>query len=616
MNELVRPHTNLIGQLLINKGLITSKELELALDRQNIIGEKLGRILVCLGYISLLELEESLSVLFNLPFNHLVPSDFDKNIISAELQLEYLNQRYLPLKKSDSKITLIIADPDRDQIKFLKEKYSNYTVNFSIVFSPEFYVHYHTIFSDTLSEHAVNALSLSAPEYSAKTVITSAQKIVLGALFLITLFFLIRDHISAIIVLNTLAILFLTLNFIFKFTLIWLGTRPRSDFKIGKEDFLKLPPVLPIYSIIIPLYKEAESASFIVNSIKKIDYPLEKLDIKIVLEADDFETISIFKKMQLPPSFDIIVVPHSLPKTKPKACNYALHFIKGQFVTIYDAEDRPDPLQLKKALITFSKSDGKTACVQAKLNYFNSNENWLSKMFTLEYSMWFDFFLPALEELNVPIPLGGTSNHFKVDILKSMGGWDPFNVTEDADLGIRFSELGLRVEIINSTTYEEANISVINWIKQRSRWQKGYMQTYLVHMRSPLRFIKKMNLKGFLSFQLFIGSTFISALIMPWMYFIFLCWIITATDIFHIYFPPVILALGAINLIFGNFYFIYIHMLGVFKRKNYQLIPYAIAAPIYWFLMSLAAYRGLWQLISNPFYWDKTKHGLSKVQHE
>jgi cellulose synthase/poly-beta-1,6-N-acetylglucosamine synthase-like glycosyltransferase len=301
-----------------------------------------------------------------------------------------------------------------------------------------------------------------------------------------------------------------------------------------------------------------------------------------------------------------------MPKTKPKACNYALYFSKGEYITIYDAEDRPEKDQLKKAIACFHKSAPTTAVVQARLNYFNPDENWITKMFTMEYSLWFDFFLPALERLKVPIPLGGTSNHFKASVLKSIGGWDPFNVTEDADLGIRFYQTGYTVEVLNSTTFEEANTQFGNWIRQRSRWLKGYMQTYLVHMRDPIYLYRTIGLKGFLAFQFFIGGTFFTALIAPFLYLIYFTWLFSNTTIFESIFTPTLLYISIINLLIGNSFFIYIHMIGVFKRKYFNLIPTAMTTPLYWIMLSIAGYKGLHQLFFNPFYWEKTQHGLSK----
>ncbi len=342
------------------------------------------------------------------------------------------------------------------------------------------------------------------------------------------------------------------------------------------------------------------------RSWRKLDYPKSKLDVKLVLEADDVDTIDAAKRLGLEAIFEIIRVPPSQPKTKPKACNYALRFARGQLLTIYDAEDKPEPSQLRKVVAAFAKASPETACIQARLNYYNADENWLTRMFALEYTLWFDFYLPALEWLRIPIPLGGTSNHFKLDVLRDIDAWDPYNVTEDADLGVRLTQRGYRVGVVNSTTYEEANVSIPNWIRQRSRWLKGYMQTWLVHMRKPVHLYRSTGMRGFWGFQFFVGGTFFVALMSP------LLWLAIFTGAMTSVFPPALLYLSMFNLLVGNGFFIYMTLVAGFKRDYMKLAPYALTVPLYWMLQSVAAYKGLWQLIRNPFYWEKTTHGISK----
>jgi hypothetical protein len=235
-------------------------------------------------------------------------------------------------------------------------------------------------------------------------------------------------------------------------------------------------------------------------------------------------------------------------------------------------------------------------------------------MFTLEYSMWFDYNLPGMEALKVPIPLGGTSNHFKLDRLIELGGWDPFNVTEDADLGVRASGRGYVVATIDSTTYEEANCRYGNWIRQRSRWIKGYMQTFLVHMRNPVRLIRTIGPKAFLGFVLFIGGTPFVFLVNPLLWLLLFWWVFTRSTLMEPIFPAWLIVISFLNLLLGNFLAIYSCVLAVFRRGNYGLTLYALLNPAYWWMHAIASYKGLWQLIVKPFYWEKTTHGLSTVQ--
>jgi cellulose synthase/poly-beta-1,6-N-acetylglucosamine synthase-like glycosyltransferase len=263
-----------------------------------------------------------------------------------------------------------------------------------------------------------------------------------------------------------------------------------------------------------------------------------------------------------------------------------------------------------------------TVCVQAKLNYFNSAHNVLTRLFTQEYSMWFELLLVGIMQTDVPIPLGGTSNHFRMDFLKKVGGWDPFNVTEDADLGVRLYKFRYKTAILDSRTWEEANSNVLNWIRQRSRWIKGYMQTWLVHMRHPVEFYKTVGLRGFIGYQAMILGTPLLPLINPFFWGMMIAWFLTGANWVRDMFPGILYYIATVQFVFGNFAFTYMNVIGMYRvirdsalkgRQpfSYGLIKYALFTPAYWVLMSLAAYKALFQLIINPFYWEKTNHGLT-----
>ncbi len=368
---------------------------------------------------------------------------------------------------------------------------------------------------------------------------------------------------------------------------------------------------LPVYSILCPLYKEAQIIPQFLEAIGKISWPKEKLDVILLLEEDDVETIQTARNMNLPSYVRILVVPHSFPKTKPKACNYGLAHAKGEYLVIYDAEDIPDPLQLKKAYLGFGKADKDTICLQAKLNYYNPHQNLLTRFFTAEYSLWFDVTLPGLQSFNTALPLGGTSNHFKTINLREVGGWDPFNVTEDADLGVRLFKRGYKTAMIDSVTLEEANSNVKNWFRQRSRWIKGYMQTYLVHTRGHRPDIR--NSHHSLIFQLVIGGKVAFVLINPllWIatfsYFALYAYVGPAIEAIY---PSIVFYMAITSLVLGNFLFLYYYMIGVAKKNQWNLIKFVFLIPIYWFMISISAMIALYQLIFKPHYWEKTVHGL------
>jgi glycosyltransferase XagB len=371
-------------------------------------------------------------------------------------------------------------------------------------------------------------------------------------------------------------------------------------------------PSWPSYTVLCPMYKEKAVLPQFVEAIGALDYPRHALQVLLLLEEDDTETIAFAQSMSLPSWFEIIVVPDSQPKTKPKACNHGLRIARGQYIVIFDAEDIPEPDQLKKAAMAFSRLPGNVACVQALLNFYNPRQNVLTRLFTAEYSLWFDLMLAGLQHLDGPIPLGGTSNHFRTEVLRGLGGWDPYNVTEDADLGIRLYKQGFRTGMLDSTTFEEANPNVGNWIRQRSRWIKGYMQTLLVHTRGGWDLRRTHDLH-FLTFLLIIGGKVIVNFVNP------LLWVVTISYfVFRSYvggpieavYPAPVFYTAVVTLLLGNLLFIYTFLLGNAYRNNHDLIKYGLLAPFYWLLMSVAACKGLWQLIFSPHYWEKTQHGL------
>ncbi len=369
----------------------------------------------------------------------------------------------------------------------------------------------------------------------------------------------------------------------------------------------------PLYTILCPLYREAQVVPQFVQAMLALDYPAEKLQILFLTEADDAETRKAIRALSLPPHFKVLVVPDGKPRTKPRACNYGLMHAKGPYVVIYDAEDIPDPLQLKKAVLTFANHGTDVVCVQAKLNFYNIRQNLLTRWFTAEYSAWFDLILPGIQMAGFSLPLGGTSNHFRTGSLRALGGWDAYNVTEDCDLGLRLKRYRMQTVILDSTTLEEANPQLKNWLRQRSRWIKGYMQTYLVHMRNPVEDFRKGRLYDLFSFQVVIGSGTAVLFINPLMWVllgIYIAFGHSVINIYHILFPGPILYLGAFCLIFGNFFYIYLYLLACMKRKLYRLLPWTLFMPCYWLLMSIAALYALFELLVKPHYWQKTVHGL------
>ena len=464
---------------------------------------------------------------------------------------------------------------------------------------------------DEFRRRALNDLRDHQPQFSAATTITSAQTKVFGAICAaLVISFIAAPHIAETTLVAVLASL-LVVTLLFRVVLLVAGYgnswRPPIAPPVPDDD-------LPTYTILVPLYREANVMPQLVQALRAIDYPKNRIDIKLIVEEDDAETTIAAAAATRDSQFSVIRVPYDEPRTKPRACNYALPFVLGEFTVIFDAEDRPEPDQLRKAVAAFRAAPAPVACLQARLDFFNAHENWLTRSFELDYLLWFGYLLPGLDRLGIPMPLGGTSNHFRTEALRAIHGWDPYNVTEDADIGIRLARLGLRARTLDSTTYEEATNTFPSWLRQRSRWLKGYMQTWLVHMRSPAELYRTAGFGGFIGFQLFIGGTFLSALVNPLLWLVLLFSHLFGVSLVG---PPLSNALSEFSgfgLIAGNTLFASLAVFAPRKRGMTELTPYGLTVPVYWLLVSLAAMRAVWQLARNPFYWEKTAHGLSAIK--
>ncbi len=466
-------------------------------------------------------------------------------------------------------------------------------------------------FSDKECDNAVNYLRQQSPKHSAVGVLSPSQRIifVVGAILIVAS--LIAAPTAMFVTLNLFFATYFILAVTYRIFLMITGRRRKVSAPLSRNK--SNTHSLPVITILAPLYRDANSLSGLSHAIDALDYPPEKKDIKLLLEADDFATIAEAGRLNLDRQYDVIIVPNIGPRTKPKACNFGLLRARGELAVIYDAEDQPEKDQLLKAAAAFSVGDENLACLQARLNYYNADENWLTRLFTLEYALWFDWLLPALQKLRAPIPLGGTSNFFRTEVLRAVGAWDPFNVTEDADLGLRLAKLGYRVEMLNSTTFEEANCRLGNWIRQRSRWIKGHLQTWLVHMRQPGGFISQNGWHGLLSIQLFLAGNVAGALVNPILWGAFAYSNIFGGSALETPMPPELQILNLTALLVGNFCFVLCAIVAPLKRGWRHLCLFGLTAPAYWLLTSIAAYKALWQIVIRPYYWEKTDHMISRM---
>ena len=543
--------------------------------------------------------------------------------------------KVIPIEVKGAVVDLAIDNPlDRRVMITIKCLFNAWTINLRVISSRSIDWAIDNIYNQIHKQAAMLDLYNRTPSQSAYKVLYPNQKyFLLATALIIGICAVLSSAVTAVVLLSVISVAYFIVNPIKIYISIRGFRGARVPTRISEADMLHFPDKdLPVYTILIPVFREASVLAQNMRNIYRLNYPRDKLDIKILMEEKDDETINEAKLLGLFGSpkkmvdgiprkeyteflklFDPIVVPTAKVTTKPRACNYGLLRAKGELCVIYDAEDNPDPDQLKKAAIVFQRSSKDVVCLQSKLNFYNADENVLTKWFSIEYASWYEFYLQGLDLIDAPIPLGGTSNHFRKKGLDELGRWDPYNVTEDADIGIRLARKKLKTEMIESYTYEEATLNVKSWIVQRSRWYKGHLQTYLVHMREPKQLFKDLGFAKFLKFQLTFGTGIFIPIINP------ILWILLGTTMvlpsaFGWLIPSYLQPICLFNLIVGNLSYIALYVLACIKLKKRHYVPYALIMPLYWALLSIASYRGLIQLIKKPFQWDKTSHGVSKCQ--
>jgi cellulose synthase/poly-beta-1,6-N-acetylglucosamine synthase-like glycosyltransferase len=604
-----------LGDALVAKGLISPGQRDLALAAHERTGSTLTTTVISAGLVPRQDLYRVLAELTGVPFCDLTAEPPDPGLL-AGLDPEQLNQEgWIPVRALPDGSVLVAAEHvPRPAFLASMEQALGKPVTFRITTDWDLRCALQRSLRTVIYDQAALGLWHQAAGQSARKALYPRQAagLLLALAFVIVAF--IFWPIGALQTLSvSVSVLFL-LFVSFKFVVCMAGARRERYQAVTKEDLAALREEdLPVYTVLAPMYHEANVVGQLVANLSRLEYPVSKLEVLLLLEEDDAETQAAADAAGLPPWMSVIVVPRGEPQTKPKACNVGLFFARGEHLVIYDAEDKPDPEQLKKAVVAFRRGGERMVCVQAALNYWNVYENFLTRMFTAEYSFWFDYMLPGLDALRLPIPLGGTSNHFRTGELRQLGGWDPFNVTEDADLGIRAAARGFTVGVINSTTFEEANRKFGNWIRQRSRWIKGYMQTTLVHARSPWSLVKVCGVRQTLGFLLLVAGTPLSFLFVLPLWILFLVSLAIPAPIFAELYPGWWLWLGLFNLLVGNSLMIYVSMMGAFLRQRYGLVVWSLLNPVYWLLHSLASYKALWQLITRPHYWEKTTHGISAL---
>jgi cellulose synthase/poly-beta-1,6-N-acetylglucosamine synthase-like glycosyltransferase len=452
--------------------------------------------------------------------------------------------------------------------------------------------------AETLTDAARQRLARHWPFASAHLDLSERSRVVFVAALAALVLLAALAALVSLPVLSLLAFILVLFPAAVRLAAIIVARRP------DRENTAPLPAELPVYSVLVPLRDEANMVLQLVRVLRALDYPHDRLNIKFLVEADCPGTREALARY-VPDWMEVVVVPVSRPRTKPKALNYAIPMLRGEFVVIYDAEDRPDPDQLRRAIRRFS-AEPDLACLQAELVIDNGHRGPLPAQFAGEYAALFGLVLPALARWGVPVPLGGTSNHFRTARLREIGGWDSYNVTEDADIGLRLARRGHRVGTLDSATYEAAPRRLGVWLNQRTRWLKGWMVTYVVHTRRPRRLLADLGLWRFIFFQVF----FVSMIAAPLLHLAFVVGLAV----------PLLLSgqLGTLPLdqawpflavfVVGNTAAFLVNLVGLARRRMTYLWLNQLLLPVYWLLIAVATVRAAGQFVLRPDYWAKTPH--------
>lgn len=596
-----------LGQLLVESGLIDQTALWNALDQQDRVAAPLGEILISEGLVGEDDVLDALAYqhqAMRVDLREDPPGDRMANALSAELCLEF---NVVPWRDFGETIWIATTRPDR--LWRLAERLGPDAPVLIPVVSRMSHIHQviGRLHGDELAHKAVTRVPA---DVSARSWGMNAQWRGVMAfawiLLLVVACGLFPVAMTAVVLLFGVLTLAMTLSLkVAAFVAQMRHRRTVPD-----------PPLpgafrLPRVSIMVPLFKENEIAGALIRRLERLSYPKSLLEVVLVLEAKDRVTRATIDKTPLPPWISVIEVPDDgTITTKPRALNYALDFCQGSIIGVWDAEDAPEPDQIERVVSRFHHAPRTVGCLQGMLDYYNAKSNWLARCFTIEYATWWRIVMPGMTRLGFVIPLGGTTLFFRREVLDRLGAWDAHNVTEDADLGVRLARAGYVTELLPTVTYEEANCRPLPWIRQRSRWLKGFMITYLVHMRYPRRLLSDLGFKRFLGLQVVFMATFSQFAAMPLLWSFWL----PVAGFSH----PVATTFGYDLLFWLGIFFltaellnIIISMVAVSGPAHRHLLPWVLSMPIYFTMGAFAAYKALYELVVTPFYWDKTEHGIA-----
>ena len=596
-----------IGDILMQGNQLDSGDLLTALTLQKHEDLRLGEMLQGLGFSTETAVLAALGEQSALPVIDLKadpPARILGNLIEPSIGIQH---GFVIWKQLDEVLIVAISDPMQADTVRMQLGHISPKIQFVLASREAILRYYQSEFSECLSA----AANLRCPEHLS-TRSWSGRKTKLIGVVLLTIFICAALMIPEPLITGLLVLVFIALigNSSLKLLSMIAFLKSKQD-----SSPLKRAGKLPKISILVPLLNESDILDRLIQRMAALVYPKELLEICLVYEATDAQTKEHLASRRLPNWIRTIEVPENQLQTKPRAMNYALDFCRGDIIGVYDAEDAPEPNQLYRVTESFENADDDVACVQCRLDYYNSKTNWLSRCFTIEYAILFRVILPGLDRMGLPIPLGGTSVFFRRDKLEALGRWDAHNVTEDADLGFRLRSLGLRCICAPATTFEEANFRMVPWVRQRSRWLKGFLLTWITHMREPVNLFRTLGPQGFIVFHILLLGTFISFAAAP---LVLPLWVLCAGLELQIYQSVSPLFLNALMSAFiaTEILLLVLGATALKQREKSGLLMYLPLMLIYWPLGSFAAYKALYELFAKPMYWDKTQHGINDHEYQ
>jgi cellulose synthase/poly-beta-1,6-N-acetylglucosamine synthase-like glycosyltransferase len=599
----------LLGRQLIEEGHITTTDLVHALEQQSKMDAQLGDILVANGALSSQTLLETLAMQSNaqhVDLNNDPCHASLSNILSAQICLKHQVVAWLRMGNS---VLVARSHPDKFDVLRAEMKEAPFTFLPVIADPRQIQSQITRLYGEQLAEQAL----VQVPDHDScrnwgQANLLKSRKVALGAVAVLFTIAIFPDVALSIAMLWAALTLLLTIIIKGSGFLVHITGKSRPPAHTLKDVNARLPCV----SVMIPLFHEPEIADALITRLENLTYPKPLLDIVLVLEAADEITRTALQRIQLPSWIKVVVVPDAKGlTTKPRAMNYALDFCRGTIIGVWDAEDAPEPDQIEKVAARFNEAAPNVVCLQGMLDYYNARQNWISRCFTIEYATWWRVVLPGMARLGFVIPLGGTTLFFRRKALEKLGRWDAHNVTEDADLGVRLARYGYVTELIPTVTYEEANCRPWRWVRQRSRWLKGFMITYCVHMRDPKSLMRDLGFKRFMGLQMIFLATFSQFAFAPVLWSFWVTIFGYTHPIQNVLGETAILALIVLFFI-AEILTITMGMTAVCAPNRRHLMKWVLTMPLYFTLGTLASYKALYEMIVTPFYWDKTEHGVSK----